>query len=104
MSSSDASFDAMAYARQDLTPILVQMIALTKKEGQLEQAYYFENLHKALEEADNQGDLIEVFFNLSAANFLGFDYAASVAILLDQLLEKAELLSESQMVSLSEKH
>ena len=64
MSSSDASFDAMAYARQDLSPILVQMIALTEKEGQLEQAYYFENLHKALEEADNQGDLIEVFFNL----------------------------------------
>ena len=104
MTVPDTGFDAVAYAREDLAPLLARMIALTEADGQEEQTYYFENLRQALETAEDQGDLIQLFFNLSAANFLGFDYAPPVAVLLDRLLEKAELLSESQTVPLAEKH
>jgi len=35
---------------------------------------------------------------------MGFEYAMPVVILLDQLLDKAELLSELQSVPFAEKH
>ena len=46
--------------------------------------------------ASNSGDLIEVFFNLSAAHFMNFSYSDAATHTLDKLLEKSILLSESQ--------
>ncbi len=104
MASQAAEFDAVAYAQRELVPLLKQITAATAAEGQTDQTFYFQNLLEGIGQATHEGDLIEVFFNLSAANFMGFDYAMPVVVLLDQLLEKAELLSESQAVPLAEKH
>ena len=97
-------FDAVSHARQELLPLLNIIFSLKETKGWADQAYYFKNLQDGIIGAKNQGDLIEVFFNLSAANFMGFEYAMPVVTLLDQLLEKAELLSESQTVPFAEKH
>ena len=92
----DTQFDPIDYAKTALVPLAEELIACADAAGSAEQSLYFDKLRAGLASAANAGDLIEVFFNLSAANFMGFDYTPETALVLDRLLEKSQLLAESQ--------
>ena len=92
----DNQFDPVDYARTALVPLADELIACADAAGSAEQQLYFGAVRAGLASATNAGDLIEVFFNLSAANFMGFDYTPETSLVLDRLLEKSELLAEAQ--------
>jgi hypothetical protein len=92
----DNQFDPVDYAKTALVPLADELIACADAAGSAEQQLYFGAVRAGLASATNAGDLIEVFFNLSAANFMGFDYTPETALVLDRLLEKSQLLAESQ--------
>ena len=89
-------FDPVDYAKSVLVPLADELIACANAAGSAEQQWYFGAVKAGLASATNEGDLIEVFFNLSAANFMGFDYTPKTALVLDRLLEKSVLLAEAQ--------
>ena len=92
----DDEFDPVEYAKTELVPLADKLISCADAAGSPEQQLYFGKVRAGLASATNAGDLIEVFFNLSAANFMGFDYTPETALVLDRLLEKSELLAEAQ--------
>ena len=92
----DNQFDPVEYAKMALVPLADELIACADAAGSAEQQLYFGAVRAGLASATNAGDLIEVFFNLSAANFMGFDYTPETALVLDRLLEKSVLLAEAQ--------
>jgi len=92
----DIQFDPVDYAKTKLVPLADELIACADAAGSADQLLYFRKIRAGLASAGDAGDLIEVFFNLSAANFMGFDYTPETALVLDRLLEKSELLAESQ--------
>ena len=89
-------FDPVDYAKSVLVPLADELIVCADVAGSAEQQLYFGAVKAGLASATNAGDLIEVFFNLSAANFMGFDYTPETALVLDRLLEKSVLLAEAQ--------
>tara|TARA_B100000676_G_scaffold75998_1_gene75564 strand:- start:2636 stop:2950 length:315 start_codon:yes stop_codon:yes gene_type:complete len=95
----DTNFDPVKYAKTELTPLIDELITYADGEEASDQLLYFSGIRDSILNASNPGDLIEVFFNLSAANFLNFDYSVESAVLLDRLLEKSILLTESQSAS-----
>ncbi|MCH9673366.1 MAG: hypothetical protein K0U93_18145 [Gammaproteobacteria bacterium] len=97
-------FDAITYANQTLAPLLAELCALTDSPGTHDQFAYFSLLHQQITGASDPGDIAEAFFNLSTSAFMGFHYDGHVAEVLDELLERAELLSETLAVSPGERH
>jgi hypothetical protein len=95
----DVSFNPVDYAKTQLLPLVDELMACADQDGAYDQLIYFGNIKDGLISAADSGDIIEVFFNLSAANFMNFDYPQKISILLDKLLEKTELLAESQNAS-----
>jgi hypothetical protein len=89
-------FDPIEYAKTALVPLADELVACADAAGSAEQQLYFGAVRAGLASATNAGDLIEVFFNLSAANFMGFNYTPETALVLDRLLEKSVLLAEAQ--------
>ena len=96
MQMRDSNFDPVKYAKTELSPLIDELIAYADRDDASDQLTYFSGIKDNILNATNSGDLIEVFFNLSAANFLNFKYSQESAILLDRLLEKSILLTESQ--------
>jgi len=92
----DVGFNPVDYAKTQLLPLVDKLMACADQERAYDQLIYFGNIKDGLISAANSGDIIEVFFNLSAANFMNFDYSQKTSALLDKLLEKSELLAESQ--------
>ena len=92
----DSSFDPVKYAKRELTPLIEELIDCADGNEKSDQLTYFSGIKNSILKASDPGDLIEVFFNLSAANFLNFEYSLESAFLLDKLLEKSILLTESQ--------
>ena len=101
---SDEAFNPLCYAKRELVPIVDALVACAEAESSHDQIFYFTKIKHGFETAAGADDLIEVFFNLSAANFVGFNYSREMAIILDRLLEKSQLLAESQNISDREIH
>ena len=99
-----AEFDPVIYARDELVPLLEQLSSLTESSEQPAQHQYFKTLLAQLKGASDDGQVVEAFLHLSAAAFLGFEYKPEVADVLDQLLEKAQHLSEALSVAGDSKH
>ena len=100
----DFNFDPVNYAKTELTPLIEKLIACANENGKTDQLTYFSGIKNSILNAYDPEDLIEVFFNLSAANFLNFEYSPESAIVLDRLLEKSILLTESQNANDEELH
>ena len=100
-----SDFDPLAYARSEIRPLLEALCGLTVTESETaEQHAYFAMLLEHLDKCRDSADLADTFVNLSSAAFLGFDYEAEVAVILDQVLEKAETLAETLSVQDRERH
>ena len=92
----DSEFNPLRYAEIELMPLIEELIFYAERDEALDQVKYFSDIKEGLLKASTSDELLEVFFNLSAANFLNFDYSPDSCTVLDKLLEKSILLSESQ--------
>ncbi len=101
---SDEAFNPLCYAKRELVPLVDALVACAEAESSHDQVFYFTKIKHGIETAAGSDDLIEVFFNLSAANFVGFNYSREMATILDRLLERSQLLAESQNISDREIH
>ena len=92
----DSEFNPLRYAKIELMPLIEELIFCAERDEAADQVKYFSDIKEGLLKASTSDELLEVFFNLSAANFLNFDYSPDSCTVLDKLLEKSILLSESQ--------
>lgn len=98
------TFDPIEFATREIRPLLQQLCELSLTDGIEEQHAYFSMLLAHLDAAKDEGGLADTFVNLSSAAFLGFDYAPDTAIVLDLVLERAELLAETLSIEDCERH
>ena len=88
------SFDPLAYSREQLVPLLRVLEESASAEGKADQATFFGRIAEGMGNARDAVDLAEPFMELSMSAFMGFDFSAPVAMLLDQVLAYASQLSE----------
>ena len=96
------TFDPVAYANEELVPMTRALCELAEQEGQRDQQRFFASILVGLERTAEGADLIDHFMQLSMSAFVGFEFSAPVALLLDQLLAKAQPLSELMSLDESE--
>jgi hypothetical protein len=89
------SFDPVVYANQELAPLLKGLCQLAESDRAMDQQRFFASVLAGVEGASQAEDLADPFMQLSMSAFMGFAFSAPTALLLDELLEKAQLLSES---------
>jgi len=97
-------FDPVAYAHEELVPLLRGLCELAESDGASDQERFFASALAGIEAASVAEDLADPFMQLSMSAFMGFVYSAPTALLLDRVLEKAQLLSESLSLDASEVH
>ena len=85
----------MSYAKEELVPLLRALISLAEQEEETGQSRFFASILGGVEHAKEGEDLADPFMQLSMSAFSGFAFSPSVGMLLDQLLAKAQRLSES---------
>lgn len=88
------SFDPVAYAREELVPLLRALCALSESASSPDQQRFFTAILAGIERARDGVDLAEPFMELSMSAFMGFRYDSASAMLLDELLAKAQQLTE----------
>lgn len=96
------SFDPVAYARKELVPLLRALCALAESSERPDQQRFFAAILAGIERARDGVDLAEPFMELSMSAFMGFRFDASTAMLLDELLAKAQDLTEVLSIDESE--
>ncbi|MEZ4333794.1 MAG: hypothetical protein R3F35_18720 [Myxococcota bacterium] len=89
------SFDPVAYAQSELAPLLRALCALAETSEQTGQQRFFASVLAGIEQARDGEDLADPFMQLSMSAFMGFLYDSATALLLDQLLGRAQRLAES---------
>jgi len=87
--------NANEIAKGELIPMLESLVALLEEERESEAAGFFRSVAGALEHAQEEEDLADGFMRLSMSAFLGFRYSRSGTVLLDQILESAQRLSQA---------
>lgn len=89
------TFDPVSYSKEELVPLLRALISLAEQEEETGQSRFFASILGGVENAKEGEDLADPFMQLSMSAFSGFAFSPSVSMLLDQLLAKAQRLSES---------
>jgi hypothetical protein len=98
------AFDPLTYAHDELVPLLRALCTLAETEQAPDQQHFFASVLAGIECASEAEDLADPFMQLSMSAFMGFGFSAATALLLDQLLEKAQLLSEALSIDASDRH
>ncbi|MEM7253098.1 MAG: hypothetical protein AAF493_16910 [Pseudomonadota bacterium] len=98
------SFDPLGYAREEIQPLVQRLCELTEAFGADDQLAYFTMLLNQITNARDPLDLANAFANLSTSAFMGFDYEPTVLFVLDEVLARAEILSETLSVTPDERH
>lgn len=88
-------FDPVGYANEELAPLLRALCVLVQQEQHADQRGFFASVLAGVENASEGEDLADPFMQLSMSAFMGFEFSAAAAMLLDQILAKAQLLTES---------
>jgi hypothetical protein len=96
------SFDPVAYARDDLVPLLRALCSLAESDAKADQQRFFAAILAGIERARDGVDLAEPFMELSMSAFMGFRFDGATAMLLDELLVKAQALTEVLSIDESE--
>lgn len=90
-----SEFDAVRYANEELAPLLHALVELTGEGEHTDQQSFFASILSGVENAREAEDLADPFMQLSMSAFMGFSFSAPTAMLLDQLLARAQNLTES---------
>jgi hypothetical protein len=96
------AFDPVSYSTEELVPLIRALISLAEQEGEMGQSRFFTSILGGLENATEGEDLADPFMQLTMSAFSGFAFSPAVGMLLDQLLAKAQRLSEVLSLDSSE--
>ena len=88
-------FDPVSYSTEELVPLIRALVLLAEQEGEMGQSRFFNSILGGLENATEGEDLADPFMQLTMSAFSGFAFSPAVGMLLDQLLVKAQRLSEA---------
>jgi hypothetical protein len=88
------TFDPVAYAREELVPLLRALCSLAESGTKPDEQRFFAVILAGIEHARDGVDLAEPFMALSTSAFMGFRFDGATAMLLDELLAKAQSLTE----------
>lgn len=91
-------------ARETILPPLGALCAVLEQEGSDEALAFFDPVRVALGRIREEEDLADLFMQLSTSAFLGFQYSAPAAELLDQVLEAAARLAQTLSADPAEIH
>ena len=78
------------HAREQLGPLTRQLLAEIDVDSSPMEAAFFAGVNVRLQHMVDEGDLAELFFELSSTAFRGFAFSDHQAELIDQLLRAAE--------------
>lgn len=92
-------FDPLTWAREELAPALLGLRQLAEEEEKPDQQDFFARIARGVSNANEVEDLAGPLMELSTSAFRGFQLSAPVTFLLDQVLDKASLLTESLSAS-----
>lgn len=81
-------------ARNEIGPLLDQLIAQLTLEGSATQRAYFDRIRRSLHLADAQTDLSRPILALSTTAAVGFHFSREADALIHRILEKAERLAD----------
>jgi hypothetical protein len=97
-------FDPVDFAKREIVPLLEQLCQATEAADAPDQHAFFARILASLRQARDAEDLAPPFMDLSTSAFLGFSYAPGTVWLLDEVLEKAQRLSESLSIEPDDVH
>ena len=98
------SFDPVSYAKSELAPMLEALVLLVEQDALDAEHRFFSSVLRGIEQASEAEDLVDPFMQLSMSAFSGFQLDPPVAMLLDQVLAKAQRLSEALSLEESDLH
>ena len=78
------------HAREQLGPLVRQVLDDIDTDTHPMEASFFAGVNVRLQHMHDEGDLGELFFELSSTAFRGFAFSDQQAALIDQLLRAAE--------------
>ncbi len=90
-----ATPSALDVAHDEMLPLLRRLVELATEAHQTDQAAFFSAIARGIEHATDAEDLAEPFMGLSTSAFQGFAFAPATAVLLDQVLARAQQLSHT---------
>ncbi len=82
--------EILDHARNQLGPLTRQVLAAFDADTHPMEAAFFAGVNVRLQNMSDEGDLAELFFELSSTAFLGFAFSDPQAELIDRLLRAAE--------------
>ncbi len=84
------TMEIVNHAREQLGPLTRQLLDAIDTESHPMEASFFAGLNVRLQHMNDEGDLAELFFELSSTAFRGFAFSDHQAALIDRLLRAAE--------------
>jgi hypothetical protein len=92
-SMASPTMDLVDNARAQLEPLLEAVIRQLHAERNSAPVPFFSLLFVHLQQIQDEGDLANLFFELSTTAFQGFEFSESQAALVDQLLGVCESIA-----------
>lgn len=99
-----SEFDAVRYAKEEISPLLFSLCELLTAEGAVDQQSFFQAILNGIDRADHPDQLADPFIQLSMSAFMDFIYSHDATVVLDLVLERAQGLSESLSNDPNEAH
>ena len=99
MPDSTSPVSTTDVARDELLPLLEQLVDLVRAENEIEQAAFFVRIRDGIAHADDPDDLMGPFMELSTSAFRGYFYSPVATLLIDRILERAQTLSTTLSAS-----
>jgi len=85
--------------KADLVPLLGELVRLTGENGEEAQTRFFRRILASLARCQDFEDLAGPFMELSQSAFLGFHFTPDVSLLIDQVLERAQIVAQTLSAS-----
>ena len=99
MPDSTSPVSTTDVAREELMPLLEQLLELVRAENEVDQAAFFGRIREGIAHTDEPDDLMGPFMELSMSAFKGFFYSPVATLLIDRILERAQTLSTTLSAS-----
>lgn len=87
--------DTVTTARNEIEPLLAELIRQLHEEGRATQRAVFIRIHASLQNARTEVELARPFSALSTSASMGFDLSGDADVLLQRILEKTRQLSDA---------
>jgi hypothetical protein len=91
-------------AQQQLGPLFEAVLTQFEQDESYYEQSFFTTQYTALKSATDEMQIAELFLQLSTVAFVGFQFSAPQALLVDALLEKAEQMAHALSADDGDRH